>query len=181
MLIETGNTPILLDHLKQGSIDFASVVSPDLAEGRDFSVVATWDFELVLVAHTRQTAGRPHLADLRKHRFILFRKGSRMEEAIDRYFGKHGFDPKVAMRVDNPESIKGMVMSGLGVALLPVWVVHKEVKEGRLGIIRQAEPPLYSKIALIQRRARFIPGPLQAFVSEAKKMEKRDLRLLTSA
>lgn len=181
VLIETGNTPVLLDHLKHGSIDFASVVSPDLEEGRDFSVVTTWDFELVLVSHTRQAIGRPHLADLRRHRFILFRRGSRMEQAVDRYFALHGFEPKVAMRVDNPDSIKGMVISGLGLALLPVWVVHKEVKEGRLCIIRQAEAPLYSKIALIQRRARFIPGPLQAFVSIAKKMDKKDLRLLTSA
>ena len=180
VLIETGNTPVLLDHLRHGSIDFASIVSPDLAEGRDFSVVATWDFELVLVSHTRQTVGRPHLADLRKHRFILFRKGSRMEEAIDRYFALHGFQPKVGMRIDNPESIKAMVSSGLGLALLPVWVVHKEVKEGRLCIIRQAEAPLYSKIALIQRRARFIPGPLQAFVSVAQNMDKKDLKLLTS-
>ena len=181
VLIETGNTPVLLDHLKQGSIDFASIVSLDLAEGRDFSVVATWDFELVIVSHSRQSFGRPHLADLRKQRFILFRKGSRMEEVVDRYFAAHDFQPKVAMRVDNPESIKGMVASGLGLALLPFWVVHKEVREGRLCIIRQTDAPLYSKIALIQRRTRFIPGPLRAFMSIARQVQQKDLRLLTSA
>lgn len=180
LLVETGNTPVLLEDLSRGSLDLALVVSADLMEARDFSVEASWDFELVLVSHQRHPPRLPRLADLKHLPFILFRKGSRMEEPIDRYFAAHGFDPKVVMRFDNAEFIKAMVRTGLGMSVLPLWVVDKDVKEGRLSMIRQAEPPLYSKIALVRRRTSYVPRSVQAFIATARNLEVRHFRLLTA-
>jgi DNA-binding transcriptional LysR family regulator len=53
VLVETGNTPVLLDDLQKGSLDSAWVVSADLTEARDFCVENHWDFEFALVSHTR--------------------------------------------------------------------------------------------------------------------------------
>jgi DNA-binding transcriptional LysR family regulator len=181
MLVETGNTPVLLDSLGRGSLDLALLVSPDLVEKRDFFVETSWNFELVLVSHLRHTAVRPHLADLKNHRFILFRKGSRLEESVDRYFAAHGFEPNVIMRFDNPDFIRSMVCAGLGSSMLPVWVVEKDVKEGRLSLIRQAEPPLYSKIALVRRKSTYLPQPVQAFIASARSLQEKNLRLLTAS
>ncbi len=178
VVLETGNTPVLLEGLSRGSLDVALLVSPDLTEGPEFSIEASWDFELVLVSHGRLTQRRPPLASLRHHRFILFRKGSRMEESVDRYFAAHHFEPNVAMRIDNAESIKGLVKAGVGLALLPLWVVSKDVREGELHIIRQAEPPLYSKIALVRRKSMYVPQPVQAFIETARQLGRKDLRLL---
>lgn len=180
LLVETGNTPVLLENLGNGSIDLALLVSSDLLEGRAFSVEVYWDFELVLVSHLRQAARRPRLADLKNSRFILFRKGSRMEEPIDRYFAGHGFDPQVSMRFDNAEAIKAMIYAGLGISMLPVWIVDKDIRQGRLNLIRQAEPPLLSKIALVSRRSSFVPQVVQGFVAEARKLEWRSPRLILS-
>jgi DNA-binding transcriptional LysR family regulator len=52
VLVETGNTPVLLDDLQKGSLDSALVVSADLTEARDFCVENHRDFEFVLVSHT---------------------------------------------------------------------------------------------------------------------------------
>src|ERR1022692_3727420 len=105
VLVETGNTPVLLDGLARGSLDLALLVSADLVEKEDYRVEMSWDFELVMISHQRLPPSNPRLAELKHLRFILFRKGSRMEEPIDRYFAANGFEPNVVMRFDNAEFI----------------------------------------------------------------------------
>jgi DNA-binding transcriptional LysR family regulator len=180
VLVETGNTPVLLESLSRGSLDLGLLVSADLVEKDDYCVEAWWDFEMVLVSHLRHPPARPRLADLKSQRFILFRKGSRMEEPIDRYFAAHEFSPNVIMRFDNAEFIRSMVRAGLGLSLLPLWVVDRDVRERRLSVIHQSEPPLYSKIALVRRKSSYVPVAVQSFIATARGMEGKDLRLLTS-
>jgi DNA-binding transcriptional LysR family regulator len=181
LLLETGNTSVLLERLGKGALDIAVIVSSDLTEGSNFSVEAHWDFELVLVSHLRQPPRNPRLADLKSLRFILFPKGSRMEEPIDRYFAAHSFDPTVIMRFDTADAIKAMIRTGLGISMLPMWIVDQDVKRGTLTLMRQREAPLYSKIAMIRRRAGFVARPVQAFLDQARKMEWRNPRLTASA
>jgi DNA-binding transcriptional LysR family regulator len=179
VLVETGNTPVLLESLGRGSLDLAMLVSASLTEGQDFCVEATWDFELVLVSHLRRPPRRPHLADLKNFRFILFRKGSRMQEPVDHYFAANRFEPNVAMRLDNSDLIKDMVRVGMGIAMLPPWVVAKDVRDGHLSLIHQAEPPLYSKLALVRRKLTYVPRPVQAFIDTARNLDRKHLRQLT--
>jgi DNA-binding transcriptional LysR family regulator len=178
VFVETGNTPVLLESLGKGSIDLAMLVSPDLSERQDFCVEVMWDFEFVVVSHLRRPPRRPRLADLKDLRFVLFRRGSRMQDSIDRYLAANGFQPNVIMRLDNSELIKAMVRAGLGVSILPYWVVEKDVKEGHLSLIRQKEPPLLSKLALVRRKQSFVPQPVQAFINAARNLDAGHLRLL---
>ncbi len=180
VFVETGNTPVLLEGLGKGSLDLAMLVSPDLSERQDFCVEVMWDFEFVVVSHLRRPPRRPRLADLKNFRFILFRRGSRMEESIDRYFATNGLEPNVIMRLDNSELIKAMIRAGLGISVLPYWVVERDVKEGHLGLIRPKEPPLYSKLALVRRKLSFVPQPVQAFIEVARALDSKHLRLLTA-
>ncbi len=181
LLVETGNTSVLLDNLAKGAIDLALIVSSDLTEGRGFAVEAHWDFELVIVSHLRHPPRNPALADLSGFRFILFPKGSRMEQPIDRYFAAHGFEPNVIMRFDNAEAIKAMIRAGLGISMLPMWIVDQDLKRGRLTLIRQREPGLRSKLALISRRVAHVPQPVHAFIEEALKLEWKNPRLTAAA
>jgi DNA-binding transcriptional LysR family regulator len=178
VLVETGNTPVLLEALRGGSLDLALLVSADLIEKHEYCVEASWDFEMVLISHLRHTLSRVHLADLKNYRFILFRKGSRMQDPIDRYFATHGLEPKVVMRFDNSEFIRSMVRAGLGISMLPLWIVDRDVKERRLSLIRQVEPPLYSKIALVRRKSSYVPFPVQAFIDTARNLELKHVPLL---
>lgn len=179
VLVETGHTSFLLDELRRGLLDVVLVVSSDLEEQGDFVVETSWTFQMVLVSHLRHLPIRPRLADLAGHRFMLFRKGSRLEQPIDRYFAFYGFKPNVAMRFDSADFILSMVRSGLGMSMLPHWVVHKDVKEGRISLVRQAESPLYSKIALVRRKIGYVPQPIQGFISTAYNLRTSSLPLLT--
>jgi DNA-binding transcriptional LysR family regulator len=176
--VETGNTPVLMEDLRNGLLDLALIVSSDLSERHDFCIEAVWDFELVLVSHTERPTPRLRLHDFDDQRFILFRQGSRMQEPIDRYFARHHFEPKVVMRFDNANFIRDMVLSGLGVAFLPVWVVERDMKEGNLRVIRLAEAAPSSKLALIRRKSTYVPRPVQGFRDTAISLAENDLPLL---
>ena len=179
VMVETANTPALLEELQRGSLDLALVVSADLSERHDFIIEAAWDFEMILVCHYKHLPPKPHLADLSDRRFILFRQGSRMQEPIDRYFAANMFEPKVVMRFDNADFIRSMVQAGLGIALLPLWVVQRDLKEKHLSVIRPVEPTPFSKIALIRRKSNYIPRPVQGFIETAGALLAKDVPLLT--
>lgn len=180
VLVETGNTPVLLEGLNRRSLDLVLLVSADLVEKETHCIEISWEFELVMVSHQRHSPARPRLADLERQRFILFRKGSRMEEPIDRYFAAYGLEPNAIMRFDNAEFIRSMVRTGMGIGVLPFWVVHRDVKESHLNIVRPTEPPLYSKIVLVRRKSTHVPRPVQAFIEVARSLDPRELRLLKS-
>lgn len=175
--VETANTPVLIEDLRNGSLDLALIVSSDLGEKQDFHIEAVWDFELVLVSHSARPEMRTRLLDLSDERFILFRKGSRMQEPIERCFRAYQFEPKVVMRFDNANFIRDMVHSGLGIAFLPLWVVEPYLK-GDLSIIGLAEGKPASKLALIRRKSSYVPRTVQGFVETATSLTRRDLPLL---
>jgi DNA-binding transcriptional LysR family regulator len=102
-----------------------------------------------------------------------------MQEPIDRYFAANMFEPKVVMRFDNADFIRSMVQAGLGIALLPLWVVQRDLKEKHLSMIRPAEATPFSKIALIRRKSNYIPRPVQGFIETASALPAKDVPLLT--
>jgi len=177
LFVETGNTPVLLDGLTQGKLDLALIVSADLLEGSEFHVEAHWDFELVLVSHLRQPPRYRRLPDLARFPFILFRKGTRMEQPIDRYFAAQGFEPRVIMRFDNAEAIKAMIRTGLGISILPVWTVDADIRQRRLQWIRLNEPPIVSRLALVTRKARYVPSVAKAFIDGSRAVDWKNPRM----
>lgn len=181
LLVETGTAPVVIAKLNQGSLDLALLVSSDLTEGPDIRVEAHWDFEMVLVSRLRQAPRRCPLAELAGFPFILFPQGSRVGEPIDRYFAAHGFRPRVIMTFDSAEAIKAMIRTGLGISMLPMWSVDSELRQGRLWLIRQAEPPLLSKVAWMRPESSFVPRPVQAFIALAQKAQWRAPRLTSGA
>jgi DNA-binding transcriptional LysR family regulator len=177
LFVETGNTPVLLEGLSQGRLDLALIVSADLVEGSDFHVEAHWDFELVLVSNLRQPPRYRRLADLARFPFILFRKGSRMEQPIDRYFAARGFDPRVIMRFDNAEAIKAMIHTGLGISILPAWTVDADIRQHRLQWIRLNEPPIVSRLALVTRKALYVSSVARGFIDASRAIDWKNPRM----
>ena len=177
LLVETGNTPLLMGGLRQGSLDLALIVSADLQEGPDVRVETNWAFELVPVAHERQAQRRHCLADLARFPFILFQKGSRMEQPIDRYFAAHGFEPRIVMRFDNAEAIKAMIRAGLGISILPAWAVDGDIRQRHLHCIKLKEPSIVSRLALVSRKSPHVPSAVKAFIEASRDLEWTTPRL----
>jgi LysR family transcriptional regulator, transcription activator of glutamate synthase operon len=180
IFVETGHTPQLLDDLSKGAIDLAFIVSSELSEKADFEEKLSWDFEFVLVGSPGQLPRRCALAAARELPFVLYRKGSVMENLIDHYFAGHQFHPRVTMRLDNAEAIKAMIKSKLGVSMLPYWTIAPEIRARSLAPVRTKEPPLLGRLILVGRKSAYLSQPVKAFLEAAENWKFRDARPMKS-
>lgn len=176
VVVETGNSVGLIDQLRTGSLDVALLVSSQQAVDPDLSVESTWDMDFVFVSSLEEAPRRCRVSELGRFPFILFRRGSRMQAAIDRYFGELGFHPGVIMAFDNADAVKAMIGAGLGVSLLPFWIVHAELRQGALTMIRQRERPLVASFELVRRRSSYVPNAVTAFIELARSYRFAALR-----
>jgi DNA-binding transcriptional LysR family regulator len=181
LYIETGNSAALIEGLGSGRFDLALLVSSHSPEASNLKVEASWDVEYVLVSNLRSAPRHCPIAALAPFPFILYSKGSRIENLIERYFAAIDFRPNVIMTFDNGEAIKAMIRTGLGIAMLPMWIVDSDLKRGSLSLIRQREPRLFSKVELTSRRSNYVPSAVQAFVQLARTFEFRTPRLISQS
>lgn len=107
-----------------------SIQSRILTEIRHFVVVAPqhpW-FE-------RETVT---IAELQDQPLITRQLGSRTRVWLDGVLGKRGVKPRIVGEFDNPETIKQSVMANIGLAILPDYVVKRELEANLLrGLIIQ--------------------------------------------
>jgi len=168
VVVETGNSVDLIEKLQTGALDLALLVASHQPVEPSLSVEKSWDMEFVFVSNLGHAPRRCRVSELRTLPFILFRKGSRMQDAIDRYFDELGFHPSVIMAFDNADAIKAMIGAGLGVSLLPFWIVHADLRQGVLTMIRQRERSLFSKFGLVRRQSTYVPNAVAAFIDVAR-------------
>lgn len=176
LFVETGNSQHLLDCLGKGTLDLTFLISSEMLEAPGLSIEAAWEFDFVLVSGMKGLPRRCRLRDLQEFPFILYKQGSIFENLIDRYFAEKQFHPRVVMRFDTPEAIKAMIRSGLGVSMLPLWVVDAELKSKTLSLIRQQEPALSARVALVTRKLSYAPQPVSAFLEVARKWKWKNTR-----
>ncbi len=173
--LETGSTGTLQTALDTGDIDLAFLVASAIGQ-QTIIVHRRWEFEIVLVANSRSPLRRCALQDLGHEPFILFKPGSRIQEAVDRYFAEQRFEPRAVMRLDNAEVIKCLVGTGIGLSLLPYWTVAGELSRGSIRIIHLKNRPLLANVELISRPDRFVPRPVEVFLQLAQAFEFGRLR-----
>jgi len=178
--VESGNTAVLVEDLQKGLLDLALIVSSDLRECNRFQLEAIWKFDLVLVTSPEGPTSVTRLTELNDQRFILFRKGSRLQEPIDQYLSSRQFVPRVVMRFDNANSIRDMVGSGLGIAFLPLWVVSKDLREGTLRSIDLMEGVPASKLVLIRRKSQHVSPSVERFIKIATSRHLADFSLMST-
>lgn len=168
LFVETGHTAGLVENLQHGVLDVLFLVA-EAEPARTLKVETSWQLEVVLVASPKlRLPARCSLKNLRDLPFILYRSGSIFENIIDGYFNRHSFQPRVAMRMDNAETIKSMVRSGFGVSMLPVWTVREELERDTVRIIRQAEPALTTQIGVLRRPTGYVPQAVGMFLRMAR-------------
>jgi DNA-binding transcriptional LysR family regulator len=178
LYVETGNSAALIEGLGSGRFDLALMVSPQSDEAPGLEVEAFWEVEYVLVSNLRNAPRHCPFSALAPFPFILYSKGSRIENLIDRYFAEIGFRPRVIMTFDSAEAIKAMIRTGLGISMLPMWTVDADLKKGTLSLIRQREPRLISKVELAARKSNYLPAGVEAFVQVARNLQFRSPRLV---
>lgn len=96
--------------------------------------------------------------------FISFDKVFPSRKCVDDFFKKHGVKVNIKMELDNIETIKTAVMSGMGLSILPLSTIMEDEKAGRLHAARFSDAKVSRPVYLLYNRSRQLPPAAKAFI-----------------
>jgi DNA-binding transcriptional LysR family regulator len=130
--------------------------------------IPLYDDEIVLVAHPDHEfsrTGTTTIAEAAREPIVLFDRGSSYYGTIHSIFRRANVIPNVAMELDSLEATKRMVEEGLGIALVPVVTVQRELDDGTLARVEIKDvEPIRRPISLAYRKTRKRSRTVQAFI-----------------
>ena len=164
------NSETIENRVADHTIDLGLIESPSHLPGLHTEVCC--DDELVMICAVgyklaalkavtaMQIAGEP---------YISRESGSGTRQFADNYFRQSGVAPEdlnIVMELGSPEAIKGVVETGIGVAIMSRATVAKELKLGSLVALPLA-PRLIRTLSLVYPREKFRSRLLSTFVEFA--------------
>ena len=165
VVIRTGRSEQVMNLLLTDEVQVGigrTLSSPDVEQ------VPLYDDEIILVAypqHEFARTGRATISEAAREPIVLFDRGSSYYGMIHDLFRKAAVIPNVAMELDSLEATKRMVEEGLGIALVPLVTVERELKEGSLVRVELSDvAPIERPISLMLRKNRKRSRTVQAFV-----------------
>ena len=165
VVIRTGRSEQVMNLLLTDEVQVGigrTLSSPDVEQ------VPLYDDEITLVAypqHEFARTGRATISEAAREPIVLFDRGSSYYGMIHDLFRKAAVIPNVAMELDSLEATKRMVEEGLGIALVPLVTVERELKEGSLVRVDLSDvAPIERPISLMLRKNRKRSRTVQAFV-----------------
>lgn len=101
--------------------------------------------EMVVVAHRLDI-------NIAQATWIARERGSGTREAMETFHTKFQVKPQLMYEYGSTQLIKGTVMAGIGVSYLSKWTVQRELEEGLLFTINEAEFNMVRDFYCIQRK-----------------------------
>lgn len=165
VVIRTGRSEQVMNMLLSDEVQVGLVRS---LSNPDVETIDLYEDEIVLVAppgHSFAAGGRAKVSEAAAEPIVLFDRGSSYYGLINNFFRQAGVIPNVAMELDSLEATKRMVEEGLGIALVPLVTVERELEGGTLvRVDLEDAEPIKRPISLIHRRHRKRPRTVQAFI-----------------
>jgi DNA-binding transcriptional LysR family regulator len=127
---------------------------------------------LVLVVPSNHHLARKKsvkIADLRKQMFILREAGSATRAAVAHHLKKADLEVETVMEMENPESVKKAVQSGLGIAFISKFAVETELKAKSLVAVRVTGLDINRELKIVYRKDKHLGRAAQAFIEMARK------------
>lgn len=165
-----GSNVDLLHKLKNMELDAILVALNDSVSNPDCEQLPLFSDDIFLAVPVESPFAQQaevDLADLREATFITLTQGFATHQDGARVFQQAGFEPKVAMQVNDIFTLLSMVSSGVGYALLPGRIAA--VYENRVKLIPlQAKYHLQQHIGVVFLKAKERDPNLLALLAECR-------------
>lgn len=166
--LQTGITPQIVNELRLGRLTFG-FIEGELAEGDDTDLGVQWleeveQFVVVGPNHAWWEYPGLRIEELQGQSFIMRQAGSRSRVWLEQKLREYKIEPKIRGEFDNVESIKRMVTLGTCVAILPMYVIEREVKSKLVHALPLADAPLQRTLKLIWHQETFFTPIARVFL-----------------
>ena len=168
--LEISSTLPLLRALERGKLDLVVGTLPVTDRDR-FEVFPVYSEELIPIAspdHPLVSEEEVSSARFAEYPFICFQRESVTRAMIEELFRKKKIDLKITMAIDSQEAIRNLVISGLGLSILPEWTVRDQIRSGSLKSLKVRGLTMRRDIGLIIPSGRYLPSTARAFLGVLK-------------
>lgn len=106
--------------------------------------------------------------DLQKEKFIIREPGSATRAAILTHLQKRDVEMNTIMEMENPESVKKAVQSGLGIAFISKFAVETELKAKTLVNVHVRGLDIQRELKIVFRKDKHLGRAAHAFIEIAR-------------
>jgi DNA-binding transcriptional LysR family regulator len=154
-----------VQHLMEGMLDIAILVAPPPVRGLAFEPLA--EDELFVIApaeHSWAKRRRMRWGELATQVLITYNKASLTHQLLLDRLAKEEAGTPETMEVREAEAVTEMVKVGLGIAVLPLWVVRADLQARRLVALPLGRTGLKRLWAIAYVQGRQLPPYSQTFI-----------------
>jgi DNA-binding transcriptional LysR family regulator len=176
--VTTGDTDSVIHMVLAGQAELGFIGSP--VQDRRLLSEPVWDDELVCVVHAGHLWADPgeiDVSELLQEPFVIREKGSGTRAVLERHLhavhapGLEHF--RVVSEMGSSEAVKEAVIAGLGVSILSIHAVRREIELGILFRVRIRGMEIKRPFHLIRKRQQTLLVHQQLFVDAAKAYRTR--------
>jgi len=154
-----------VQHLLEGMLDLAILVTPQPVRGLAFEPLAEDElFVVTPVDHPWAKRRRVRWAELATQVLITYNKASTTHQLLLHRLNKEGAGAPETMEVREAEAVTEMVKVGLGIAVLPPWVVRTHLQAQQLVALPLGRAGLKRSWAIAYIQGRQLPPYSQLFI-----------------
>lgn len=131
--IEPGDTPEMIEALRNHKIDLAVNLEPRRGEPLDFRPLFTDELQFIVSPqHPWARAGKVERDEIARQNYIVYKRRSYTSEMIEEHFRADDIVLFSQLDMGNMEAIKELVKLGIGISILAPWTAKNEIKAGTL-------------------------------------------------
>lgn len=163
LILKPGLCTEMKEFARIGDIDLAVLLQP-VHEDADFVIVPLVEEQMALIAvpdHRLANAPLVTAEDLREEVLLYTETGCTYREVFERELREAGVTPEAGLEFYSMEAIKNCVMLGLGIALVPLITVQRELAEGKLCRLRWDDRSQRMTTQLAYHRKKWVTPALE--------------------
>jgi DNA-binding transcriptional LysR family regulator len=156
--LNVANTNAIIHMVENNEIDVGIVEGP--VNNKNLVTDVLWDDELVVVCaidHALSKKTGVSIEDISSYSFIGREEGSGTREVVEEYLVHSGLDMDqldIIMEFGSPESIKNAVAAGLGISIISIATMEKELALGTMCAI-PFDKPIRRPFTIVYQRQKF--------------------------
>lgn len=170
VIIKVGVCSDLRSMLKNNIVDLAFILDKPIIDPDLISCVSYNEPMIFLASSINKIANKKRVTmeDIKDEPLIVTEKGCSYRNIFEKMFQKAGLKPNIALEVGSIEAIKSFTMSNLGITLLPLMTVEKELKNGKL-VAFDLDGCKFNMITqILYHKNKWVTAAMNAFIAEAK-------------
>lgn len=163
--LDVTNKKRVIDSLHENTVDFGLVSI--LPEDLDLNALELIDNELYLIG-SPEFPDNMSYEDLAKQQFLLREVGSGTRFSTESFLNDHKIKLERKLELTSNEAIKQSLIAGLGISIMPLIGIRKELQTGELKKIHFEDLPIRTKWNLIWLKSKNLSPVAESYIEFVK-------------